>query len=121
MKMRVSAFIRVHLRLIISSPQRTQRTQSEAVTPWYGKATAWRNGTRMTRIGRIFTDTKSVSIRVTRAIHVLSRLLRIEKLLQDFFFISFYEPQFMADFANFAPSAVRFLHYTCHSSSVTEA
>ncbi|VVB91539.1 Uncharacterised protein [uncultured archaeon] len=54
---RVSAFICVHLRLIISSPQRTQRTQSEAVTL----------------------------------------------------------------FANFAPSAVKFLHYTCHCTPVTEA
>ncbi len=49
------------------------------------KATTWRNGTRMTRIGRIFTDTKSVRIRVIRAIRVLSQLLW-----------------------NFAPSAVKF-------------
>jgi hypothetical protein len=63
-----------HLRSIISSPQRTQRTQSEAVTLRYEKATAWRNGTRMTRIGRIFTDTKSVRIRIIRAIRVLPQL-----------------------------------------------
>src|SRR5574341_857797 len=72
---RISAFICVHLRLIISPPQRTQRTQSETITLWYEKSTAWRNGTRMTRIGRIFTDTKSVRIRVIRAIRVLSQLL----------------------------------------------
>ncbi len=118
---RVSAFICVHLRLIIISPQRTQRTQSDAITLWYEKATTWRNGTRMTRIGRIFTDTESVRIRVIRVIRVLSRLLWNEKPLQDFFFISFYEPQFMADFANFAPSAVKFLHHTCHCTSITEA
>ncbi|VVB84755.1 Uncharacterised protein [uncultured archaeon] len=116
----VSAFICVHLRLIISPLQTTQRMQSEAVTLWYEKVTTWRNGTRMTRIGRIFTDTESVRIRVIRVIRVLSRLLWNDKPLQDFFFISFYEPQFMADFANFAPSAVKFLHYTDHCIPVTE-
>ncbi len=71
----VSAFICFHLRLIFNPPQRTQRTQSEALTLWYEKTTTWRNGTRMTRIRRIFTDTKSVRIRVIRAIRVLSQLL----------------------------------------------
>jgi len=72
---RVSAFICVHLRLIINPSQRTQRTQSEAVKFRHEKATTWRNGTRMTRIGRIYTDTKSVGIRVIRAIRVLSQSL----------------------------------------------
>ena len=102
----VSAFICIHLRLIISSPQRTRRTQSEAVKLWHEKVTTWQNGTRMTGIGRIFTDTESVRIRVIRAIRVLSGSLWNEKPLQDFF-IYFYVPQLIADFANFVPSAVK--------------
>ncbi len=89
---------RLHLRLIINSPQRPQRMQSKAVTLWYKKVTAWRNRTRMTRIARIFTDTESVCIRVICAICVLSRLLW-----------------------NFVPFVVKFLQFTYQRAPFMEA
>ena len=115
---RLSAFICVHLRLIISSPQRAQRTQSGAVTLRYEKKLPQRQRTRMTRIARIFTDTKSVCIRVIRAIRVPSY---IKPASNNGFFIPTCEIPFLAGFANFASSAVNFLGYACPHTPITEA
>ena len=115
---RVSASICVHLRLMISSPQRAQRTQSGIITLRYKKKLQQRQRTRMTRAGRIFTDTKSVCIRVIRAIRVPSY---IKPASNNGFFIPTCEIPFLAGFANFAPSAVEFLRCTCPRTPATEA
>ncbi|HEY9206291.1 MAG TPA: hypothetical protein VIO58_10265 [Candidatus Methanoperedens sp.] len=72
---------RLTLRLIDDiTPQRARRTQSMAAMFFatfallYNNKLPQRQRTRMTRIARIFTDMKSVCIRVIRAIRVLSHL-----------------------------------------------
>ncbi len=74
--------------------------------------------TRMALIGRIFTDTKSVCIRVIRAIRVLFHL---KLAANNRFFNPIYEIPFMAVSTDFAPSAVEFLSRACPRTPVTEA